>query len=320
MRTRRFWTLLTLAAATLGTAPAFAQDRMKLAVGQRGYWDSAPPYMGERAGIFRKHGIELDILYTQGGGETLQAAISASVDAGIAAGTLGVFGAYSKGAPIRIIGAEATGSADYWYVRTDSPIQSIKDLKPSNTLAYSTNGSSTNTIVRSFTKLYGLQSKLVATGGSQATYTQVMSGQVDVGWSSPPFGLDALAQGKIRIVGRGADAPGIKDQSIRVIVTHTGALESRRDVLKRFMKAYGETVDWMYASPEAIPAYAEFAGVTEEVARHVRDEFFPKALIAPYKFEGVEGMMEDAVTFKTIPAPLTRAQLDELVLVDAFKP
>lgn len=313
---------LTAIAATLGAgaSTADAQEQMKLAVGQRGYWDTAPAELGQRAGIFDKHGLELEILYTQGGGETQQAVISGSVDIGVGVGTYGVLGAYAKGAPVRIIGAEATGAADYWYVRADSPLQSLKDATASNTIAYSTNGSSTNAIVRSFTHLYGLEAQAVATGGPQSTFTQVMSGQVDVGWSSPPFGLDAIEQGRIRIVARGADAPGVKDQSIRALVAHAGAIESRREVIKRFMKAYGETIDWMYMAPEAVRLYAEFAGVPEDVARRVRDEFFPKALIAPYKFEGVQSLMEDAVTFKTIAEPLTEAQLDELIQVEAFKP
>ena len=53
------------------------------------------------------------MLYTQGGGETLQAVISGSADIGVAAGTLGALGAFAKGAPVRIIGAQATGAADY---------------------------------------------------------------------------------------------------------------------------------------------------------------------------------------------------------------
>ena len=58
--------------------------------------------VGQRAGIFKKHGLELEIVYTQGAGETQQAAISGSVDIGVAAGIMGVLGAYSKGAPVRV--------------------------------------------------------------------------------------------------------------------------------------------------------------------------------------------------------------------------
>src|SRR5579875_1951606 len=82
---------------------ARAEDVVKVAVGAPNNWDSGVPDVGQRAGIFAKHGIKLDILYTNGGGETMQAVISGSVDVGIAAGTAGVLGAFQKGAPVRIL-------------------------------------------------------------------------------------------------------------------------------------------------------------------------------------------------------------------------
>src|SRR5215510_14447086 len=95
-----------LAAASLLGGSAAAQDTVKLAVGQRGNWDTSVSEIGQRAGIFKKHGLVLDIVYTQGAGETQQAVISGSVDLRIAAGVMGVLGAYSKGAPVRVISAE----------------------------------------------------------------------------------------------------------------------------------------------------------------------------------------------------------------------
>src|SRR6478672_13202453 len=108
-----------LAAGMLAAAqPAYSQDKLKLAIGQRGNWDTSVSEVGQRAGIFKKHGLALDIVYTQGAGETQQAVISGSVDIGIAAGVMGVLSAFSKGAPVRVIGAETTGANDlFWYVK-----------------------------------------------------------------------------------------------------------------------------------------------------------------------------------------------------------
>src|SRR6201984_3925767 len=97
-----------LAALTLvgAAASAAAEDTLKLAVGQRGNWDTSISEVGQLAGIFKKHGLVLEIVYTSGAGETQQAVISGSVDLGVAAGVMGVFGAFSKGAPVRVIGGE----------------------------------------------------------------------------------------------------------------------------------------------------------------------------------------------------------------------
>src|SRR5262245_55223924 len=198
-------------AVVLGAGAATAQDKLRLAIGQKGNWDTAVPELGTRAGIFGKHGLELELLYTKGGGETQQAVIARSADVGLAAGTLGVMGAFSKGAPVRIIGAEATGAADFWYVRADSPIKTPADLA-GKTMAYSTGGSSTHSMVLGFIEKYKIAAKPTATGDPAGTFTSVMSGQVDAGWAAPPFGLDAIAEGKVRLIWRGNDLEQVRNQ------------------------------------------------------------------------------------------------------------
>src|ERR1700719_4350298 len=108
--------------------PAAADELLRLAIGQRGLWDSSIAEIGQAAGIFRRSRLELQVVYTSGGGETQQAVISGSVDVGVSAGTLGVLGAYAKGAPVRIIAGEATGTAEYYFVRAASPVRAMRDI------------------------------------------------------------------------------------------------------------------------------------------------------------------------------------------------
>src|SRR5439155_11500376 len=160
---------------------ARAEDTRKLAIGQRGNWENAPPEVGQKAGFFKKRGLNLELLYTQGAGETLQAVISGSVDVGLGVGTAGVLGAFAKGAPVRAIANSTTGADDlFWYVPAASPIKTIKDAT-GKTIAYSTTGSSTNLAVLAFIREFGVQAKPVATGSPASTFTQTMSGQVDIG-------------------------------------------------------------------------------------------------------------------------------------------
>ena len=275
------------------------------------------PEVGQRAGIFKKHGLELELLYTQGAGETQQAVISGSVDIGVGVGIMGVLAAYSKGAPVRVFGAETTGAVDlYWYVKSDSPIKSLKDTE-GKTIAYSTNGSSTHGIVTAFMKQFALKAKPTATGGPPATLTQVMSGQIDVGWAAPPFGLKQLDEGAIRVIASGNDADVFKGQTVRLLITNVQTNQARRAVIERYMKAYRETIDWMYASPDAIKVYAGFVGVTEALAKRSRDDFFPKAAINPDTITGLEVIVKDAVALKYTAAELTKEQLVELIQIPA---
>jgi NitT/TauT family transport system substrate-binding protein len=305
-------TSTALLLAIVANSGALAADKLKLAIGQREIWHGAPAALGERAGIFRKHDLDLELLFTSGGGETMQAVISGSVDIGVAIGTLGVMGAYAKGAPIRIIGAESTGEDAYWYVPKASPVQSMADMA-GRTIGYSTNGSSTHAHVLALIDHYKVDAKPVATGGFPATYTQVMSGQIDAGWSAPPYAMEALRKGDIRIIVRTTELPLVKGHTIRTLIANKDVLEKRRAVLQRFMQAYRETVDWMYASDEAPRIYAEFAGIPVEDARRVREEFDPKEMMIPDRVLGLSDLVADAVKFKYIAQPLSENQLKELV-------
>jgi NitT/TauT family transport system substrate-binding protein len=306
-----------IAMATL-TAPAAADDVVKMTIGQRGNWDTSITHLGEKAGIFKKHGLQLEMIYTSGSGETLQPVVSGSVDLGLAVGTLGAMAAYSKGAPVRIIGAQATGAADYWYAKNPA----IKTLKDTNghTIAFSTNGSSTNSVVRAFIDEFKLTARPQATGNPSATLTAVMTDQVDVGWAAPPFGLKEIDEGKIHLVARATDAALVRGQTIRVLVANADALVKRKDVIDRFMQAYRESIDYLYSSnPQVMKDYAEFARVSEPLAKRVRDEFFPKSLVNPDQIHGLDTLIPEAVNLKFISAPLTKEQIAELIQISPRK-
>lgn len=303
------------ALTTFGATAASAEDTIKLAVGQRGNWDTSVSEVGQLAGIFKKHGVKLEIVYTNGAGETQQAVISGSVDVGIAAGVMGVLSAYSKGAPIRVISAETTGAGDlYWYVKADSPIKSLKDTD-GKVLAYSTNGSSTHGVVTALIKEYNLKAKPTSMGGPAANITAVMSGQIDVGWAAPPFGLDQLDAKQIRIIATGNDASVFKGQTVRLNIANANYLKANKDVIARYMKAYRETVNYMYTDPSALKVYSDWLKISEAKAKRTRDDFFPRSSIEPDKIVGLDTIVKDAVALKFTATELTKAQLDELIQI-----
>ena len=117
--------LLFAAAAFLvaGNGVASAQDTLKIAVPQRGAWDTSITEIGNRVGIFKKHGVNADLLFTGGGAEALGAIIGQSIDAAVSVGISTVLGSFSKGAPVRVFSAETTGQPDiYWFVPAQSPM------------------------------------------------------------------------------------------------------------------------------------------------------------------------------------------------------
>jgi NitT/TauT family transport system substrate-binding protein len=283
-------------------------ETLRVAVAQRGFWNSTFIDVGLKRGYFKEAGLDLEILYTEGGASTLTPVIAGSIDIAMTNGVLGVVAAYAKGMPVKIISAEATGAADaFWYARPESGIRRLADTN-GKTVAFSSPGSSTNLILLQLVQQAKVAPRLVATGGAPATLTQVMSGQIDVGWSVPPFVLQQLADGKLVIIARGSDAAALAQQTIRVNVANANALKQRRDAFVRFVKALSRSIDWAYSDPQAIDNYAEVAKVPRALAQRTRDEFFPKQSLQLSQVKGLDITLKQALEFKYISAPMTVAE------------
>jgi len=311
---RVFITLATLAVCSPAQRSAQAQDTLKVAIPQRGAWDAGLAELGQRGGIFKKYGLNLEILYVQAGPESIQALIGGSMDIATAAGVSAAVGTFAKGAPIRIIGSEMIGAPDlYWYVPANSPIKTVKDFN-GKTVAYSLTGSSSHAALLALIAQYGLTAKPTSTGNIASTITQTMSGQVDVGFGAAPFGLDLVEDGKIRIVATGSDVASLRTRTVRVNLTNVNTLQNRHDAVVRFNRAYQETVAWMYSDPAALKVYAEYSSLPEKIVLRVRD-LIPRENLATDRVEGVDQIMADAVAGKFISAPLTGEQVKELVQV-----
>jgi NitT/TauT family transport system substrate-binding protein len=242
--------------------------------------------------------------------------ISGSADFGVNVGLSGVLRAFAKGAPIRVIGANFTGAGDiFFYVRADSPIKSLKETTERNTISYSTGGSTTHSIVLGLGKELGIKAVPTSTGGMPATLTAVMSGQIDIGWGSPPFALKEIDAGKIRVIASGNDVPSLRNQTIRVETVNAMVLDARKDAVLRFVRAFRETLDWMYADPAAIRLYAEAIKVPVEIAHTAVEKYQPKEAKQFDRILDIDGIMADAVRLKFLDAPLSQAQLADFIRI-----
>jgi NitT/TauT family transport system substrate-binding protein len=307
--------LALLAPLAFGQA-ALAQDTLKIAIGQINNWENQAPTLGQDAGIFKKHNLVLENFGTQGAGETVQAVISGSADLGAGVGVGGVMRAFSRGAPVRILLPAFTGTGDlYWYVKADSPIKGLKDATDKNTIAYSTSGSSSNNIVVAFVEEMGTKAKPTATGGMPGTLTSVMSGQIDIGWAAPPFGVKEINEGKIRIIARGSDIPSLRGQTVRTIIVNADALAKKRDAIMRFAKGYREAVEWMYSDPAAVTTYAQKINTDVAIIKQSIAEYHTKEAMQTVEMKDLDGAMRDAVKLKFLDKILTPEQVKEFIQI-----
>jgi len=304
--------LAVTAVLICGQGLAAAEDTLKVAVPQRGAWDTSIAEIGSRAGIFKKHDIAVELLFTGGGAEALSGIIGGSIDVTVAAGASTVLGSFSKGAPLRVFSAETTGQPDiYWFVPARSPIRGVADFKD-KTVAYSVSGSSSHAALLALLAQEKIVARPTSTGGVTPSFTSGMTGQVDVAWTTIPIGLKEIEEGTIRRVASASDVVSLRDRTVRVNITNAATMDKRAAALGRFMAAYRETIDYMYAAPEALTIFAEIAGVPPEVARKVPG-LFPKSALAPDQIVGLDAIMADAVATKFMSAPLRKEQIVELV-------
>jgi NitT/TauT family transport system substrate-binding protein len=299
---------LALLTATAGTA--LAADKLKVTIPQKGFWDSSWVEFGEAAGFFKEAGLDIEVFYTEGGAQTIATVASGSSDIAMSNGILGAIGTYAKNGdatPYRIIGAEMTGANElFWWVKSDSAIKSLKDAD-GKTIAFSSPGSSSNLILLTLLKQTGSKAKPTPTGGVPSTYTQTMTGQIDIGWSVVPFALKDVNDGKIRIVARASDAKDLQNQTIRANLANVNSLKTKRPLIVKYMQVINKSINWAYGpgKDKAVEIFAKNMKVTPDIARKAVDQFYPKSAMQIGEIRDVERSLKDALEFKFMPEPKT---------------
>jgi len=308
------------AAAAIVSASALAADKVRLVNSTKVVFETEHPYAAQEGGAFKKYGLDVSVIHGSGGAASLQAVLTASQDVVWGNGVLGVLSAYSRGAPVRILGSNIRGVHDlYWYVKSNSVIRKFNDLKAGQEFTYSRPGSTTNLATIYIKKALGLKAKLVSVGGPSGSRTQLMSGQVATGWSVFPLGKGLLRQKKIRIIGTGAAATGLKGVTIRVMAANSRWLDKNRNVARRLMNALEEGRYRTYTSDKQMKAYAKrwklnFADVKDS-SRDV-----PLVHSTFLTVAGLDIINKIALENKKIKKLLTAKQLHELVHPMGNKP
>jgi NitT/TauT family transport system substrate-binding protein len=294
------------AVMVVGSAALAQTQKLKVAVPQRGFWDSSWIEFGEAAGLFKDAGLEIEVFYTEGGAQTIATVVSGSVDIAMSNGILGAISTYVKGGdatPYRVISAQMTGAHElFWYVKADSPYKSLKDMPEGKTVAFSSPGASSHLILLTLLRQTGSKAKPLPVGGAPASYTQTMTGQVDAGWSVVPFRLQEVQEGKLRIIARAGEATELKNQTIRVNLANVESLKTKRPAIVKFMQTIQKSIDWAYSNPKAIEIFAKNMKVPVAIAKQAVDEFYPKSAMQLSEIRDLERSLKDALDFKMIPS------------------
>lgn len=206
----------------------------------------------------------------------------------------------------------------FWYALGTSPIRKLEDLAGKK-IAYSLAGSSTHMAALAIAdqlKAKGLKpAEPISLGGIPDSFTGVKTGHADAGWSVPPFMLDRVEKGEVRIVVRGNDVAALKDITLRVNFVNTDFAGKNPQALRGFLRAHQRAIDFIFDNPkETAKIWMKRADLKLPEAIVLKTwDFYQRSEVALKSVRGVQPTMQDAIKFKFLKKALTQAELDRLI-------
>ena len=276
-----------------------------------GFGGTPPLYLGQDAGIFKKQGLQLELIFIAGGSLSLQALIGKSLDL-LMTGGPPVLNAYLQGAKIKIIGG-VTNLLPYRFIVT-SAIRSREQVK-GKTIGISRFGSNTDYVVRLALNQFALTPsdvQIIQVGGSKARLAALRSGAIQATVLSPEEALVVQKLGfsvLLDFVEKGIEFPHVN------FVAREDYLESQAQTVRMFLKAYLEAVRY-YKSHRA-EAVAKIMTLNKLSDRQMAETVYDVSVRATPDdakptIRGVEAMLDGAAKENPKVKALTVQQLLDL--------
>lgn len=229
-------------------APSLANTQSTtVRIAFNGFGGSAPIFLGQDVGVFKKQGLNLEMVFIPGGSLSLQALIGKSLDLLLTGGPPFV-NAYLQGAKIKIIGG-VTNRLPYTFVVT-AGIKTAEQLKAKK-IGISRFGSNTDYVVRLALNHFALpvqEVQIVQVGGSQARLVALKSGAIEATVLSPEEALVAHKLGLgilLDFIEKGIEFPHVN------VVAREDTLEAQSPMVRGFMRAYVESIRYYKANRAA---------------------------------------------------------------------
>lgn len=276
-----------------------------------------PYYVAKDQGFYKDEGLDVTATFTGGGAETVQAVVSGSADIGTETSSPAAVGAFVSGAPIKIVSASTTGLDIVYFTTPKTGLTKTADLAGKR-VGYSATGGSSHIGLLELSAMLEDQGlapiKGEVIGGPADQYTAVETGQIDAGWTQPPFFTKDLEDGKLVEVADGAKVDKYADVSVRVNIANQKFLEEDPDAAKAFLRAQDRAFTWIFENPkEAVKIWQEAADlkISEADLLLSFDYLNPEA----YKVSetrGREAILADAKKFGFVKKSISPEQADEL--------
>jgi NitT/TauT family transport system substrate-binding protein len=266
---------LALSVFALGTNCAGAQTTLRLGKAQANQFAFIPADIGVDAGIFKRHGIDLDISAFAGDAKMTQALTAGGLD--VALGGCPSFQAIVKGAPMKAVAVFSSApNIIMLVVLKDSPLKTAEDLK-GRKVSVSTAGSLTFWLTQQLSRRLGWGDEGIAItplGASDTQIAALMTHQIDGVTTDSVTVYKFVETGNGRVLLKYGDY--FKDFVSSCIYASDDLIQSKPDALRAFLAAWFETVVYMRDHRQAsIDITAKQIGVSPGVAAAIYDDTMP---------------------------------------------
>ncbi len=277
MRTDCAISFLVLAVAAVLTGPAAAADKLVVGKAFPTSFAFVPINVGVESGIMAKYGLDVTILGFEGAPKLQQGITAGDVDIGLGSGTDMAF--VKKGSPAKAVAAMAGPPLAYGvFAGANTGIETVQDLKGKRVAV-----ASPNSLVYWLTRhlsdalgwgLDGIQTIYVS-GGNAANIAMLKTRQVD----GLTLGIDVAH--RLEKEGQGKVLANY-GKYVTLYITHViyasdTLIAQRPEVLRRFLRAWFATIDYMHANNEATVKIDMAAdGIADpEIAHQTYDDVMP---------------------------------------------
>jgi len=276
MMKRSLWAI-AFAALALATFAGSANADTKLRVGkaQAGQFAFVPVHVGVETGIFKQHGLDIEIANFGGDAKLLQALTADGIDVALGGGPTIAF--VQKGTPMLGIAALADAPGTIMLVvLKDGPVKTEDDLK-GRTVSVSTAGSLTYWLAKELSRQKGWGNdgfKIAPLGTPAAQIAALRTGQIDGVVTETSSILRLEEEGVGRVLVRFRDR--VKDFHVHAAFASRKIIDGHPEAIRAFLAGWFESVRWMKDHKEqAVEIAARVADVPKTVAAKNYDEIMP---------------------------------------------
>jgi NitT/TauT family transport system substrate-binding protein len=275
MRTVHVLAAAALAILALSDDRAGAEATLRVGKAQANQFAFVPADVGADTGIFKKHGVDVEISNFGGDAKEMQALIAGSLDIALGGGP--AFATIVKGAPMKAVAAEANAPNTIMLVGLkDGPVKSIDDLK-GRIVSVSTAGSLTYWLTQQLSRAQGWGDdgiKITPLGASEAQIAALKTHQIDGVTTDSVTVAKFVETGDGRVLVKFGDR--IKDFHVHVIYASDALIAGKPEVLRAFLAGWLETIAYMRDHrEETIDIAAKHTGVSRAVAAAGYDDTMP---------------------------------------------